>query len=143
MQSNFLQFNPCFSPINIIMFKLSQVIPLLYTITGSNGQEKEKSIEEFIKLLTIFEEGIQKDFPGKSPLFDDDNNVNFLGIVVTSYACVYPAFHEAVAVIISKERNATFLGWADSLREYTLVKETLPNHHRLVERLRAFQARLS
>ncbi|EXB20254.1 Glutathione S-transferase U10 [Morus notabilis] len=119
-----------------------KIIPAIYTIGGSKGQEREKAIEELSELLGVFEEGIQKDFPGKSPFFDDDGNVSFLGIVVNSYACSYPAFHEAVAMIISSEKNPTFLSWVNSLRECPLIKETLPDHDRLVDRLKAFQARI-
>ncbi|GMN41845.1 hypothetical protein TIFTF001_011078 [Ficus carica] len=105
-----------------------KIIPTIYTINGSKGQEREKVIEEFSELLKVFEEGIQRDFPGKPPFFNDDGNVSFLGIEVNSYACSYPALHEAIAVIISPEKNSTFMSWVNSLRECPLIKETLPDH---------------
>ncbi|PON67057.1 S-crystallin [Trema orientale] len=120
-----------------------KVIPAIYTICGSKiGNEREKAIEELSELLKIFEQGIQKDFLGKLPFFDG-NNVSFLGIVMNSYACVYPAFHEAGVVIILPQKNPTFLSWVNALRENPLVKETLPDHDRLVNSLKAYQARLS
>ncbi|XP_062113920.1 glutathione S-transferase U10-like [Humulus lupulus] len=121
-----------------------KIISAIYTICESKiGNEREKAVEELSELLKIFEEGIQRDFPRKLPFFDNENNVSFLGIVVNSYACVYPAFHETVAVIISPEKNPTFLSWVNALRENPLVKDTLPDHHRLVRSLNAYQARLS
>ncbi|KAL5553841.1 hypothetical protein UlMin_041242 [Ulmus minor] len=119
-----------------------KIIPGIYTIGQSQGKERDEAIEEWSELVRVFEEGIEKDFPGKLALFEGDN-ISFLGIVVSSYACCYPAFHEAGSVFLSWEKNPLFWSWVNALRDYPLIKEKLPPHHRLVESLKAYQSRFS
>ncbi|GKV22386.1 hypothetical protein SLEP1_g32265 [Rubroshorea leprosula] len=79
------------------------IMPIVF----SEGKEREKAIEDFQQQLKVFEEGIERDFPGKSP-FLNGGNLRLLDLVVGANACHHQAFHDAVAVIIEAAKNPLF-----------------------------------
>lgn len=99
------------------------------------GHEREQAIKEFNELLEVFDEGMKKDFPQEFPLFDG-KSLGFLDIVVGMHFCNYEAFNEAVAVLITREKNPEFLSWVNALKDHPLLKETLPPHDKLVAKMR-------
>ncbi|GAB4840002.1 hypothetical protein Ancab_039635 [Ancistrocladus abbreviatus] len=106
-----------------------------YVIALKKGDEQRKAIEEFYELLSVFEEGIQKDFPERRPFFNGEN-LGFLDIVVGSQSCHRKAFEEATGVTFDAEKCPIFSSWVDSLKEHPIMKETLPPVHKLVPRLK-------
>ncbi|PON67058.1 S-crystallin [Trema orientale] len=113
-----------------------KVIPHILPIFMSKGLEQEKAIEDFIALLKMFEDGIKKDFPGKFPFFSSGQSLDFLDIIVGSNLCGYRAINEAVAVILSQEKNPEIFSWVNALREHPLIKEIMSPHEKLVARIR-------
>ena len=109
-------------------------MPSFYIIFGSKDKEREKAIEDSRQLLKVFEEGIEKDFPGQSPFFNGEI-LGYLGIVIGSLACNYQAVDEAIGVVLISEKNQKFLSWVNALKNYPLLEETLPPHDKLVARL--------
>lgn len=102
----------------------------------SKGLEQEKAIEDFIELLKIFEDGIKKKFLGNFPFISSSQTLDFLDIIVGSNLCSYPAINEAVAVILSPEKNPELFSWVNALRDHPLIKEMLSPHDKLVARIR-------
>lgn len=100
----------------------------------SKGKEQEKAIENFCEVLKVFEGGIEKDFPTKSPFFNGDT-LGFLDIVVGSMACNYKAFNDAIAVVFNPQKNPAFFSWVTAMKDCPLMKETLPPHDRLVAKM--------
>ena len=113
-----------------------QIVPSFYIIFGSKDKEREKAIEELSQLLKVFEEGIEKDFPGQSPFFNGEI-LGYLGIVIGSHACNYQAVDEAIGMVLISEKNPEFLLWVNALKNCPLMGETLPPHDKLVARLSA------
>ncbi|KAF3954531.1 hypothetical protein CMV_020142 [Castanea mollissima] len=113
-----------------------KIVPSFYIIFGSKDKEREKAIEDSSQLLKVFEEGIEKDFPGQSPFFNGEI-LGYLGIVIGSHACNYQAVDEAIGVAIISEKNPKFLSWVNTLKNCPLMGETLPPHDKLVARLSA------
>ena len=111
-----------------------QIVPSFYIIFGSKDKEREKAIEDSRQLLKVFEEGIEKDFPGQSPFFNGEI-LGYLDIVIGSLACNYQAVDEAIGVVLISEKNQKFLSWVNALENYPLLEETLPPHDKLVARL--------
>ncbi|KAK4598494.1 hypothetical protein RGQ29_015808 [Quercus rubra] len=111
-----------------------QIVPSFYIIFGSKDKEREKAIEDSSQLLKAFEEGVEKDFPGQSPLFNGEI-LGYLDIVIGSLACNYQAVDEAIGVVLISEKNQKFLSWVNALENYPLLEETLPPHDKLVARL--------
>ena len=111
-----------------------QIVPSFYIIFGSKDKEREKAIEDSSQLLKVFEEGIEKDFPGQSPFFNGEI-LGYLDIVIGSLACNYQAVDEAIGVVLISEKNQKFLSWVNALENYPLLEETLPPHDKLVARL--------
>ena len=87
-------------------------------------------------MLKVFEEGIEKDFPGQSPFFNGEI-LGYLGIVIGSHACNYQAVDEAIGVALISEKNQEFLSWVNALKNCPLMGETLPPHDKLLARLSA------
>ena len=109
-------------------------MPSFLIVFGSKGKERETAIEDLSQVLRVFEEGIEKDFPGQSPFFNGES-LGFLGVVVGSHACNYQAFHEVIGVVIVPEKNPEFISWVHIMKNCTLMEETLPPHDKLVARL--------
>ncbi|XP_023920056.1 glutathione S-transferase U10 [Quercus suber] len=111
-----------------------KIVPSFYIIFGSKDKEREKAIEDSSQLLKVFEEGIEKDFPGQSP-FSNGEILGYLGVVIGSLACDYRAVDEAIGVVLISEKNQKFLSWVNALKNCPLLEETLPPHDKLVARL--------
>ncbi|CAL5431010.1 unnamed protein product [Camellia sinensis] len=112
-----------------------KLFPSTFPIIKSSGKEQEKAIQDFSELLKVLEEGLEKDFPGKSPFLNGET-IGYLGIVVGSSACNFDAFHEAVAVVVDSQKHPAFTSWVATLKDHPLMKETLPDHHELVAKMR-------
>ncbi|XP_034681950.1 glutathione S-transferase U10-like [Vitis riparia] len=108
--------------------------PSIYNIMTSKGKEQEKAIEDSLEVLKVFEEGIERDFPAKSP-FLNGGTLGFLDIVVGSNASHFKAFNEVFAVVFDPEKNPAFCSWVTAMKDCPLMKETLPPHDRLVAKL--------
>ncbi|KAJ9709295.1 hypothetical protein PVL29_000989 [Vitis rotundifolia] len=111
--------------------------PSIYNIITSKGKEQEKAIEDSREVLKVFEEGIERDFPAKSP-FLNGGTLGFLDIVVGSTACNFKAFNEVFAVVFDPEKNPAFCSWVTAMKDCPLMKETLPPHDRLVAKISKF-----
>ncbi|KAF2291915.1 hypothetical protein GH714_036091 [Hevea brasiliensis] len=113
-----------------------KIIPSSYAVVLSKGKEQENAIKEFNELLTVLEEGIEKDFSTKFPFNGERETLGFLDIVVGAHACNYRALEEAVAVVVEPKEHPAFLSWVTKLKEYPLMNETLPPHDKLAARMR-------
>ena len=109
---------------------MARLLPIM-----SRGVEREKAIKEFNELLKVFEEGINKDFPEEFPFFDG-KTLEYLDIVVGTTLCNNEAFHEVVAVVFSPEKNPVLMAWVKALKNHPLMKEMLPPHDKLVDKMR-------
>lgn len=85
--------------------------------------------------LRVFEEGIEKDFPTKSPFFNGET-LGFLDIVVAANSCTYRAFEEAIGISYGLDKHQAFFSWVTALEGCPLIKETLPPHNKLVTLIR-------
>ena len=118
----------------VVKFSRYQFGPSIYNIMTSKGKEQEKAIEDSLEVLKVFEEGIERDFPAKSP-FLNGGTLGFLDIVVGSSSCNFKAFNEVFAVVFDPEKNPAFCSWVTAMKECPLMKETLPPHDRLVAKI--------
>ncbi|KAM4110155.1 hypothetical protein ACJW30_03G173100 [Castanea mollissima] len=117
-----------------------KVVPIFYIIATAKGMEEiEKAIEELSQVLKVFEEGIEKDFPGQNPFFNGDS-LGYLGISIGSHGCNYKAVQEIVDAVVISEKNPKFLSWINALKNCPLMEETLPPHDKLVARFKVFLA---
>ncbi|XP_050277099.1 glutathione S-transferase U10-like [Quercus robur] len=115
-----------------------KVVPIFYIIFGAKGkEEREKAIEDLSQLLKVFEEGIEKDFPGQNPFFNGES-LGYLGISIGSHGCNYKAGDEAMDVVLLSEKNPKFLSWVNALKNCPLMEETLPPHDKVVAMLRVW-----
>ncbi|PSS28737.1 Glutathione S-transferase [Actinidia chinensis var. chinensis] len=114
-----------------------KLLPSTYPIIKSSGKDQEKAIEECSELLKVFEEGLERDFPGKCPFFHGDNP-GYLGIVVGANSCNYEAFNEAVRVMIDPEKHQAFVSWVAALKDHPLMKENIPAHDKVVAKIRDY-----
>ncbi|KAI4308632.1 hypothetical protein L6164_031688 [Bauhinia variegata] len=104
----------------------------------SRGKERKKAIEDLNKSISVFEEGIKKDFPEKFPFFNGDT-LGLLDIVVGANACNYEAFEEVIDSEDTEspsEKNLDFFNWMNALKEHPLMKDTLPPRDKLVAKLK-------
>ncbi|KAK2636221.1 hypothetical protein Ddye_031013 [Dipteronia dyeriana] len=92
-----------------------KVIPSSYPIVHSKGKAREKAMAAFKELLRVFDDGIEKDFPTRSPILNGET-LGFLDVIVAAITCIYPAF----------------LSRLNALNGCPAVKETLPPHDKLV-----------
>lgn len=104
-------------------------------LKSSEGEERERACEELSKLIRVFEEGMKKDLPGKFPFYDGEN-LGLVDIVVGPNASNYLALREVVGPVIDSKRNPDFFSWVDALKAHPLIKETLPPHHKMVQKLK-------
>ena len=115
-------------------------MPIFYIIFGAKSkEEREKAIEDLSQVLKVFEEGIEKDFPGQNPFFNGES-LGYLGIAIGSLGCNYKAAHEAIGAVLISEKNPKFLSWVNAMKICPLMEETLPPHDKLVARLRVHLA---
>ena len=113
-------------------------MPIFYIIFGAKGkEEREKAIEDLSQVLKVFEEGIEKDFPGQNPFFNGES-LGYLGISIGSHGCNYKAVHEAMDAVLLSEKNPKFLSWVNALKNCPLMEETLPPHDKVVAMLRVW-----
>ncbi|KAK3027306.1 hypothetical protein RJ639_040398 [Escallonia herrerae] len=110
-------------------------MPSRYPIIALKGKEQEKVKENFSELLSVYEEGIARDFQQRSPFFNGET-LGFLDIMVASNSCNYRAFSEAVGVTLDQEKHSAFFTWVHALQDCHLIKETLPPHDKLVAKIR-------
>ncbi|XP_030449622.1 glutathione S-transferase U9-like [Syzygium oleosum] len=107
-----------------------------YLVLKTKGKDQDKAREDLAEVLRVFEEGIQRDFPTKSPFFNGEN-LSFLGVVIGTNACHYQAFEEAIGKITDPQRNELFFSWVDELKAHPLMRENLPPHDKLVAKMKA------
>ncbi|XP_021299630.1 glutathione S-transferase U10-like [Herrania umbratica] len=112
-----------------------KIMPAILRIALSQGEERDQAIEDHHELLKVFEEGIEKDFPAKSPFLNGDS-LGFLDVIVGTVACNYQAFHEVVTVIFEPAKHPSFFSWVTALKEHPLIKDVLPPHDKLVALMR-------
>lgn len=117
------------------VFMIFQIILGALPILKSIGEERERAVEEQSKLIRVFEDGMKKDFPGKFPFYHG-KSLGLLDIVVGPNACNYLALFEVVGDVIDSKRNPDFFTWVDALKEHPLIKEALPAHHKMVQKLK-------
>ncbi|KAF7809130.1 glutathione S-transferase U10-like [Senna tora] len=114
----------------------TQVLPCVYPIMRSQGEEKKQAIENLIGMLKVVEEGMKKDLGDQFPFFNGET-LGFLDIVVGANICSYEAFHEAFDVeIIGANKNPVFYSWVNALKEHPLIKDNMPPHDKLVARMK-------
>ncbi|KAK3002333.1 LOW QUALITY PROTEIN: hypothetical protein RJ639_021588 [Escallonia herrerae] len=91
-------------------------------------------MENFSEVLSVFEEGIARDFPQRSPFFNGET----LGFCRyhASNSGNYRAFSEAVCVTFDQEKHSAFFKWVHALQDCHLIKETLPPHEKVVAWIR-------
>ncbi|XAR65186.1 Glutathione transferase [Bertholletia excelsa] len=112
-----------------------KIAPATLSLIKCKGKERERAIADCEELMKVFEEGLERDYQGKSPFFEGEN-ISYLGIVVGSGSCNYQAFNEAVAVTFDAEKHAAFVSWVEDLKAHPLMKEMLPPHDKLVAKIR-------
>ncbi|XP_030960386.1 glutathione S-transferase U10-like [Quercus lobata] len=112
-----------------------KVVPIFHRAKGK--EEREKAIEDLSQVLKVFEEGIEKDFPGQNPFFNGES-LGYLGISIGSHGCNYKAVHEAMDAVLLSEKNPKFLSWVHALMNCPLMEETLPPHDKLVAGIRVW-----
>ncbi|KAL5722766.1 glutathione transferase [Ranunculus cassubicifolius] len=104
-------------------------------LLSEEGEEKEKATEESNENACILEEGIKRDFIGKSPFFHGEN-LGYLDIVVGASSCSYMAMEEVVGVkLIDPDKFPLYFTWVTAMKSHPVVKETLPPHEKLVQRM--------
>ncbi|KAF5202599.1 Glutathione s-transferase [Thalictrum thalictroides] len=107
----------------------------------SEGEERAKAIAEFIENLCILEDGIKRDFSGKSPFFHGENP-GFLDMVIGSSACSYRVIEQVIGVkLIDPETHPLFYSWVTAMVNHPVVKETLPPHEFMVNFILNYKAR--
>nr|XP_023920047.1 glutathione S-transferase U10-like [Quercus suber]POF00682.1 glutathione s-transferase u10 [Quercus suber] len=117
-----------------------KAVPIFYIIFYAKGkEEREKAIEDLSQVLKVFEEGIEKDFPGQTPFFNGES-LGYLGIAIGSLVCNYKAINEAIGAVFTSEKNPKFLSWINAMKNCPLMEETLPPHDKFVARLRVYLA---
>ncbi|KAF9626153.1 hypothetical protein IFM89_031280 [Coptis chinensis] len=101
----------------------------------SEGEEKAEVIKEYIENVSVLEEGIKRDFSGKSPFFNCETP-GYLDLVLGSSACSYRAIEEITgAKLIIPEIHPLFFDWVTAMKTHPVVKETIPLHEGLVNRV--------
>ena len=86
------------------------------------------------ELFKVFQDGLERDFPGKSPFFNGET-LGLLDIIVGTNACNYKVLHEVVDRDVLSPENKTppeFISWINVLKEHPLMKDTLPPHDKMV-----------
>ncbi|CAL1359097.1 unnamed protein product [Linum trigynum] len=127
-------------------FHDEKMIPATFkmVLTGGKVEEVEKAVKEFDELLTVFEQGIQRDLPATfGPHRSDDDGgeaMGFLEIVVGINVCNYAAIEEAIAGMIYEAKHPAFAKWVNAITEKPLMKELLPRHDQLVAKIKGMLA---
>ncbi|EEF39920.1 glutathione s-transferase, putative [Ricinus communis] len=111
-----------------------KLLPSSTVVIFSKGKEQEKAIKEFSELLTVFEEGIERDFPKEFRY--NGETLGFLDIVVGAHGCNFRAFEEAVTVVVDPEKHPVIVSWIAAMRDCPLIRKTLPPHDKMVARLK-------
>lgn len=113
-----------------------KVGPSTKAVLMSKGKEKDKAIEESNELLEVFEEGIARDFPKRSPFLNGENP-GILDIVIGSNACTVEAFNEAIGrKDVSLEKYQCLHELVIALKNLPMMKQFLPPHQDLVAKIR-------
>ncbi|KAK2968999.1 hypothetical protein RJ640_007864 [Escallonia rubra] len=99
------------------------------------GKEQEKAMEDFSEVLSVFEEGIARDFPQRSPFFNGET-LGFVDIMVASNSYSFRAFSEVAGVTFDEEKHSAFFKWVHALQDCHLIKEALPPHDKVVAKFR-------
>nr|XP_009782169.1 PREDICTED: glutathione S-transferase U10-like [Nicotiana sylvestris] len=111
--------------------------PSSKAVLMSKGSEKDKAIEESNEVLKVLEEGIERDFPKRSP-FLNGKNPGILDIVIGSSACNVEAFTEAIGggeKDLSLEKYPCLFALVTALKNLPIMKQHLPPHHDLVAKI--------
>ncbi|KAF9626156.1 hypothetical protein IFM89_031283 [Coptis chinensis] len=107
----------------------------------SEGEEKAKLIKEYIENICVLEEGIKRDFSGKSPFLNGESP-GYLDLVLGSSACSHRAIEEIVgAKLIMPEIHPLFFAWVTAMKNHPVVKETLPPHEGLLNHVLKYKQR--
>ncbi|KAF9626157.1 hypothetical protein IFM89_031284 [Coptis chinensis] len=121
--------------LNQVLARRNVVKLILSRPLVSEGEEKAKVIKEYIENVSVLEEGIKRDFSGKSPFFNGETP-GYLDLVFGSSACSYRAIEEITgAKLIIPEIHPLFFAWVTAMKTHPVVKETIPFHEGLVNRV--------
>ncbi|CAN4086346.1 unnamed protein product [Withania somnifera] len=101
-----------------------------------SAKDVEKgAFDEFFEKLKVMEEGMKDFFPGgRSNICAD--NMGLLDIIIVCSLGTYEAAEEVLVMkILDPEKNPFVYSWVNTLLDLPLVKETLPQHDKVVSRL--------
>ncbi|KAG9451310.1 hypothetical protein H6P81_011275 [Aristolochia fimbriata] len=97
------------------------------------GEEQEAARDELVEKLRVLEKGLEEDyFSGGSPFLHGEQP-GYLDIVIGTRLVDYLAFEEAIGLeIFDPEKHPLLFKWLTKMKELEVVKETTPDHERMV-----------
>ncbi|KAF9626151.1 hypothetical protein IFM89_031278 [Coptis chinensis] len=108
----------------------------------SEGEEKAKAIKDYIENISVLEEGLKRDFSGKSP-FIHGGSPGYMDLLMGSTACSYRAIEEIIgARLIIPEIHPLYFAWVAAMENHPVVKEAIPPHEGLVNHLLKYKQRV-
>ncbi|CAI0448051.1 unnamed protein product [Linum tenue] len=120
-------------------FHDEKMAPNVYKMIFAKGDKEQvgKAVAEFDELLTVFEQGVQNDFPAMFPSVGEGHQaMGFLEIVAGVKICIYEAVEATVGPVFDTAKHPAFTSWVNALKELPLMKEHLPLHDKLVARIK-------
>ncbi|CAL1390190.1 unnamed protein product [Linum trigynum] len=120
-------------------FHDEKMAPNVYKMIFAKGDKDQvgKAVAEFDKLLTVFEQGVQNDFPAMfQSVGEGHQEMGFLEIVAGVKICIYEAVEATVGAVFDTAKHPAFTSWVNALKELPLMKEHLPPHDKLVARIK-------
>ncbi|KAM3269094.1 glutathione S-transferase U10 [Capsicum chacoense] len=101
----------------------------------SDKDVEEGAFDEFFEKLKVMEEGMKDFFPGGRSIICADD-LRLLDIIIVCSLGTYKAAEEVLGMkILDPEKYPFVYSWVNTLLELPLVKETLPQHDKVVSRL--------
>ncbi|MCL7023983.1 hypothetical protein MKW94_018602 [Papaver nudicaule] len=118
-----------------------QMIPLIREIFKFEGEQQEKVVNEFSKMLRLLEEGVQKDFFSTGTVdFCGGETPGLLDIVFCSVFGLHKGDGSSGASELETDNNPLLCKWLNSLTDLPVVKEISPPHEEFSALLKQFRA---
>lgn len=111
----------------------------MMTAVNTEGETREKALNEVCELLKVLEEGIKSFYPDGIPTFEA-KNLSLLEVVASSILCLFKVPEEMLGIkVIDPERTPLLFSWVEALGELSVVQETIPSLEKLVALLGPFR----
>ncbi|CAN1266932.1 Probable glutathione S-transferase [Linum perenne] len=122
----------------VIVEYIDELFPSMRNVLNTEGKEQEQGIIEFKENLKLLEAELES----SSFMSGEDDQLGFADIALAWIMNVVPVFEEVLGLSLMEIENyPSIWEWKQRISDVDVVKESLPDHEKLVGKWTAIRSR--